>query len=128
MTLNKAMTTDEILLSREFNQMLGQALVKAANEEKAKQYKRIAEAGYDMAIAKMNDFGANDLSVVYTRRFLEDINGLYSEDDLSDEAFDRDEQYGREMNDRRNFHSSGKNDPHRGYTMEFLSKWYTVRF
>lgn len=128
------MTKEETNAIKTFNERLGDWMLDEAEKERERQFKMIEEAGRDEAIKLMNDFGYDtEISVVYAREYLEIINGLRSDKSNQEirKSFDECMKYHNDERDKRNWHNKSKwdeNYKHRGYTMEFLNKWYSVKF
>lgn len=128
------MTKEETNAIKTFNERLGKWMLEEAEKEREKQFKMIEEAGRDEVIKLMNDFGYDtEISVVYAREYLEIINGLRSDKSNQEirKSFDECMKYSDDKRDKRNWHNKSKwdkNYEHRGYTMEFLNKWYSVKF
>ena len=128
------MTKEETNAIKTFNERLGDWMLEEAEKERERQFKMIEEAGRDEAIKLMNDFGYDtEISVVYAREYLEIINGLRSDKSNQEirKSFNECMKYRDDERDKRNWHNKSKwdeNYKHRGYTMEFLNKWYSVKF
>lgn len=120
------MTTYIKTAEEKIRDMLWEDLVDEAERHEKEAHEKIRKAGYEAAVAVMMDFSANDLPVPYVRSFLETINGIEITDDSTDEHDNMVFQYHKEQ--KRCFKSRYKGDPHRGYTKEFVDKWYKVRF
>ena len=128
------MTKEETNAIKTFNERLGDWMLEEAEKERERQFKMIEEAGYDEVIKLMNDFGYDtEISVVYAREYLEIINGLRSDKSNQEirKNFDECMKYSADKRDEKNWHNKSKwdkNYEHRGYTMKFLNKWYSVKF
>ena len=116
---------DQLLRSREFNQKLGEALLKWAEDGKREAYERIAKAGAAEAIKEMAAWGSTGLPMVYVRDYLETIIDVNIRADHVDAMNEKEYDVWCERWDAYNKDQKKALIPRKGYQQWFLDKWFS---